>query len=63
MQRNTMKGAMLSAYDADTLGVCNVMLSLIEGEEVYVQIVGRHGNNDHNDIFNMFTGHLVNIHI
>ena len=63
MQGNTLKGGMLTAYDADSLGVCTVMLSLIEGEEVYVQIIGGHGNNNHNDIFNMFSGHLVTIHI
>ena len=54
---------MLTAYDADSLGVCTVMLSLVVGEEVYVQIIGGRGNNNHNDIFNMFSGHLVNIHI
>ena len=63
MQGNTLKGGMLTAYDADSLGVCTVMLSLVVGEEVYVQIIGGRGNNNHNDIFNMFTGHLVNIHI
>ena len=63
MQGDTFKGEMLTAYDADTLGVCTVMLSLTAGEEVYVQIVGGMGNNNHNNHFNMFTGHLVNIHI
>ena len=63
MQGNTLKGGMLTAYDADSLGVCTVMLSLIECEEVYVQIIGGRDNNNHNDLFNMFTGHLVTIHI
>ena len=63
MQGNTLKGGMLTAYDADSLGVCTVMLSLVVGEEVFVQIIGGRGNNNHNDIFNMFSGHLVNIHI
>ena len=63
MQGNTLKGGMLTVYDADSLRVCNVMLSLVEGEEVNVQIIGGRGNNNHNDLFNIFTGHLVTINI
>ena len=63
MQGDKPKCYMQSAEDPDTLGFCTVMLSLSQGEEVYVQIIGGKGNNDHVGVSNTFSGHLVNINI
>ena len=62
MQGNEPKCYMLTSLEADTIGFCNVFLSLRQGEEVYVQIIGR-SNNGHVGSLNMFSGHLINIDI